>query len=131
MDKNHFQAVPVLTTGFCLFALTLVLAAPLRVLGDEAREIREGTLALFRGDYLGAQNVAAQYLEIHPESVPARILLARSEIAQGHYVPAYDALRRALELDPTNIDALYYLERLCTILSQIEFRRLVETAPGS
>ncbi|PYV20307.1 MAG: hypothetical protein DMG24_23140, partial [Acidobacteria bacterium] len=34
-------------------------------------------------------------------------------------------------MDPANIDALYYLERLCTILSQIEFRRLLETAPDS
>jgi tetratricopeptide (TPR) repeat protein len=131
--KNGFHGVSVslLTSRIWLLGLAFALATPIRVTGQEAPEIGEGTRSLYRGDYEKALSLASQYVESHPESAAARILLARSEIAQGRYTSAYDALRQALELDPTNIDALYYLERLCTILSQLEFRQLLETAPGS
>jgi protein O-GlcNAc transferase len=112
-------------------AIGLVLAVPLALRGEEAPEITKGIQALYRGDYDSARSEAAGYLKSHPDSAEAHTLLARSEIAQGRYTLAYGALRHALELDPTNIDALYYLGRVCTILSQIEFRRLIETAPGS
>ncbi len=111
--------------------LAAVLAVTASLRGEKAPEIAEGTQALYRGDYQEARTLASEYLKTHPEASPARILLARAEIAQGQYEPAYEALRKALELDPTNIDALYYLERLCTILSQIELRRLLEMAPDS
>jgi tetratricopeptide (TPR) repeat protein len=110
-------------------AIALTFAVPLR--GQPVQEVTEGTRALYRGDYQEARTLASRYLETHPQAAMARILLARAEIAQGHYEPAYQSLRKALELDPTNIDALYYLERLCTILSQIEFHRLLEEAPDS
>jgi protein O-GlcNAc transferase len=112
-----------------LLALALAVALPSR--GEEVQEVAEGTRALYRGEYEQARTLASKYLEAHPEASPARILLARAEIAQGQYEPAYQDLRKALDLDPANIDALYYLERLCAILAQIEFRRLMETAPNS
>src|SRR5438046_688593 len=110
-------------------AVTPVTARPPG--GDEPPDIAEGTRALYRGDYERARSLASKHLEAHSEDPPARILLARAELAEGQYDPAYETLRKALEVDPANIDALYYLERLCTILSQIEFRRLVGTAPDS
>jgi len=115
----------------CLFALSVTLVTARPVWGDQTPEIAEGTRALYRGDYEQAGALASKYLEAHPEDPAARILLARTEIARGRYEPAYEALRKALDLDPANIDALYYLERVCTILSQIEFRRLVEMSPDS
>src|SRR5947207_703427 len=114
-----------------LLALAVMPATARPLWGDQAPEIAEGTRALYRGDYEQAGALASKYLEAHPEDPAARILLARTEIARGQYEPAYEALRQALDLDPANIDALYYLERVCTILSQIEFRRLVGTAPDS
>jgi len=110
-------------------AVTPVTARPPG--GDEPPDIAEGMRALYRGDYERARSLASKHLEAHPEDPPARILLARAELAEGQYDPAYETLQKALALDPANIDALYYLERLCTILSQIEFRRLLETAPDS
>jgi Tfp pilus assembly protein PilF len=110
-------------------AAVLVVVAPRG--GEEAPEIAEGTRALYRGDYEQARALASEYLKMRPDVSLAHILLARAEIAQGKYEPAYESLRKALELDPTNVDALYYLERVGTILSQIEFRRLLETAPDS
>ncbi len=115
----------------CLFALSVTLVTARPVWGDQTPEIAEGTRALYRGDYEQAGALASKYLEAHPEDPAARILLARTEIARGRYEPAYEALRKALDMDPANIDALYYLERVCTILSQIEFRRLVEMSPDS
>src|SRR5438093_7676307 len=121
----------LLAANVWLLALAVALAVAHSFWGDESPEIAEGTGALYRGDYEQASALATKYLEAHPEDPAARILLARTEIARGQYEPAYQALRKALDLDPVNIDALYYLERVCTILSQIEFRRLVGTAPDS
>ncbi|HEV2493409.1 MAG TPA: tetratricopeptide repeat protein [Terriglobia bacterium] len=101
------------------------------MLGQEADDIANGTRALYRGDYAEAHALASKYLDAHPDSTAARILVARAEIAEGRYESAYEALRQALDSEPTNIDALYYLERVCTILSQIEFQRLIELAPDS
>jgi protein O-GlcNAc transferase len=117
-----------LTTSIWLLVFAVV-PCPLR--GQEASDVADGTRALYRGNYAEAHTLASKYLNAHPEAVAARILLARAEIAEGKYESAYEALRKALDSEPTNIDALYYLERVCTILSQIEFQRLIETAPDS
>src|SRR5947209_5357616 len=115
--------------GLFGLAFMLVIARPVR--GDETSEIAEGTRALYQGDYEKARTLALEVIEAHPESAEARILLARAEISNGQFEPAYEALRKALDLDPGNIDALYYLEKLCMILSQTEFQRLVDLAPDS
>src|SRR5437762_13219826 len=101
-----------------LLALAVMPATTRPLWGDQGPEIAEGTQALYRGDYEQAGALASKYLEAHPEDPAARILLARTEIARGQYEPAYEALRQALDLDPANIDALYYLERVCTIRSE-------------
>jgi len=115
--------------GMRLAALAIAFAVPL--CAQTPLEIAEGTRALYRGDYQEARRLASKYLEANPQASTAHILMGRAEIAQGQYEPAYESLRKALELEPANVDALYYLERLCTLLSQIEFRQLLEMAPDS
>ena len=119
------------TAGLYLLALAVTLVTPTRLRAQAARELTEGSKALYSGQYSKARILASKYLEAHPQDASAHILLARAQIAEGQYQPAYEALRKAWELAPSNLDALYYLERLCTILSQREFRRLLETSPDS
>ncbi len=99
--------------------------------GQASREVVVWTRSPYSGQPAIARSIALKYLEAHPQDSSALILLARAEIAQGQYQPAYKALRKAWELDPSNLDVLYYLERLCAILSQGEFQRLLETPPDS
>lgn len=120
-----------LAVSILLGGLTVALALALPLGAQEAPEVTEGTRALYRNDYGHARALAAKYLEAHPEDSSARILLARAEIARGQYEPAYEALQKALDSDPSNVDALYYLERLSTVLSQIQFQQLLAIAPGS
>lgn len=114
-----------------LMALTMALAAVRPLCGEQGGELAESTRALYRGDYERAAAAAANYLKAHPEAPAARILLARVEIAQGKYLLAYQELWKVLRNDPRNIDALYYLGRLCGFLSQMEYQDLYALAPDS
>ncbi len=107
----------------------LMAARP--VCAQQTAGLAESTRALYRGDYGRAAALAADEIRVHPEDPAARILLARAEIAQGKFESAYQELRRVHRADPKNIDALYYLGRLCGILSQTEFQRLFALAPDS
>jgi Tfp pilus assembly protein PilF len=99
--------------------------------GQGSPELGAGLESLYQGHYVRARMLAEQYVQAHPKALPGWLLLARTEIAQGQYELAYQSLQKALDLDPASMDALYYLERVSTILSQLEFRRLIETAPQS
>ncbi len=107
----------------------LVVACPLR--GDQPGGLAEGVRALYRGEYDRAASLAASFVKAHPEASAGFILLARTEIAQGKYQPAYENLRQALRLAPTSVDALYYLGRVALILSQVQYRELYDLAPDS
>jgi Tfp pilus assembly protein PilF len=117
--------------GLCLLALAFALVTPSRLQGQAGRELAEGTAALYGGQFEKARTIAVKYLKAHPRDVSAHILLARVEVAEGHFQSAFEVLRQARESAPSNLDVLYYLERLCNVLSQDEFRRLLETAPNS
>jgi Tfp pilus assembly protein PilF len=115
-----------------LAGLLLMLATAPPVFGEQPAELAEGTRALYRGDYAAAARRAERFLKGHPGGAPAaRLLLARARIAQGDYFPAYEELLKALRTDPQNIDALYYLARVCALLSQMEYHRLFALAPDS
>jgi predicted Zn-dependent protease len=114
-----------------LAGLLLMLATVPPMFGEQPAELAEGTRALYRGDYAAAATGAVQYLKAHPGAPAARILLARAKIAQGNYSSAYEELQGALRTDPRNIDALYYLGRVCDLLSQAQYRRLFAMAPDS
>lgn len=87
--------------------------------------------ALDRGDYLQAAVLARQQLKTQPRSPEARVLLAQAELAQGRPEVAYLELRKALEANPSHLDALYFQAQVCLILSQLERQKLFELAPES
>jgi tetratricopeptide (TPR) repeat protein len=87
--------------------------------------------ALDRGDYLQAAVMARQYLKTQPASPDARVVLAQAELLQGRPEAAYEELRKALEADPSHIDALYFQAQVCLILSQFERQKLFALAPES
>jgi tetratricopeptide (TPR) repeat protein len=87
--------------------------------------------ALYRGDYAAAATLAADTLKTQPADVQARIILARAEAARGRFDAAYAGFRKALEVDPKNPDALYFLGITAGVLAQTEYERLLAVAPGS
>lgn len=89
------------------------------------------TRALYRGDYLEAQQIAQGFLRKYPADVGLRVLLGRAELAQGQLQPALVDLRKALSVDPHNVDALYYLSFTARALSQAEYQRLFAMQPDS
>jgi tetratricopeptide (TPR) repeat protein len=98
---------------------------------EPAPQLRESARAFYKGDYAGAALLARTYIKIHPQDPAGLVLLARAEMAQGRYQPAYQELRKALRMDPNNIDELYYLGQLSKILGQLEFQRLFAMAPDA
>jgi len=119
------------TVGAFLLIMAGALVVPSRESAQGAPELAEGTRALYQGQFAKAAQVASGYLRTHPQDATAYTLLARAEISEGQYEAAYEALRTALKLAPFNGDALYYLERLCNLLSKRELQRLLETSPDS
>ncbi len=91
----------------------------------------ESTPAFYRGDYAKASELARVHLRRFPNDAPVRMILARTELAQGKFDEAFENIRRVLSLDPKNIDALYYLSLLAKELAQRENQRLVSLAPDS
>jgi tetratricopeptide (TPR) repeat protein len=104
-------------SGFCASAQSLSLV--------------QATDAFYRGEYAGAAELAQKYLRANSKSAPARVLLARADLAQGKLLPAFEQLRSVLAGDPRNVDALYYLSVVARELSQQEYQRLFAMAPDS
>ena len=107
----------------------LILASSL--IAAEHADLAEATRALYKGDAVRAQSMAEEYAKAHPAFAAARLLIARAEMSQGNFDGAYREIQRVLQHEPHNVDALYYLSKLCGILSQIEFRALYSLAPNS
>src|ERR1700746_2806919 len=108
--------MPVWKSGFSLLSPSLrllFLSIHLVVLSISAyghsSALAECTRAFYRGDYALAVQLAEEHLRNYAKDVPVRVLLARAELAQGKPLQAFEELRMALESDPRNIDALYYL----------------------
>ncbi len=110
-------------------AIGLMAACPLRA--QKSAGVQEAAAAFLRAEYAQAENQADAYLRAQPESAEARILLARAQMAQGKFDPAYRNLQRVLAADPRNVDALYYLGWACFALSQAEHQNLYAMAPDS
>lgn len=89
------------------------------------------TEAFYRGDYAHTTQLAEKHLRSSPQDAAVRVLLARAELAQGQFRPAFDDLRKVLVAEPHNIDALYYLALVARELSQQEYQKLAELAPDS
>lgn len=124
---NSFRrCLPLLISAVLFLALV-----PTGGTVEKPRELREGTRAFYRGDHLQAASMARSYLRRHPRDIQALILLARTESAQGRHEDAFENLRQALRIDPQNIDALYFLGKLCRSLAQAQLQELFATAPDS
>jgi len=70
-------------------------------------------------------------LAVNSRSVGALVLLARVQMAQGKYQLAFSSLRKALVYSPDHIEALYFMGKLASALSQMEYQRLAQLAPNS
>lgn len=115
-----------------LWLLSLLLASPIRSHSQgQSAALTESTRALYRGDYGLAVRLAEEHLHEYSRDVPMRVILARAELAQGELQEAFDELRKALALEPKNVDALYYLSLVSNELSQREYQRLFSMAPDS
>ena len=93
--------------------------------------LNAGIQALFAGDFIKAESVARQNLAVNSGSVEALVLLARAQMAQGKYPLAFSSLRKALGYSPDNIEALYFMGKLASAISRIEYQRLAQLAPNS
>jgi tetratricopeptide (TPR) repeat protein len=114
----------------CVFFLFLLQTGP-RQAGATSLALPDYAEAFYRGDYLQAASLAAARLKAQPADVQARIVLARTEAARGRLDAAYAGFRQALETDPRNPDALYFLGITAGALAQSEYDRLLAAAPGS
>jgi tetratricopeptide (TPR) repeat protein len=97
--------------------------------GGAAAPLSEGVQAFYRGDLERALAIVHGCLKLHPNDPAALVLLARVEMGQGKTDSAYQSLRRALQADPKNIDALYYLGEASKVLGQLEYQELLALAP--
>lgn len=111
-------------------ALCLILGAPVSV-SAQAPLLAKATEAFYRGDYAQAAQLAEEHLRANPKAAPARILLARAELAQGKLPQAFEQLKSVLASDPRDVDALYYLSIIARELSQQEYQKLFAMAPDS
>lgn len=110
--------------------LALVLLSQAAIASGPA-EVPDYARAFHRGDYAGAEALAAERLKTQPGDVAARVLLARAEAAMGRFDAAYAGFREAQRRDPPNPDALYYLGVTAGVMAQLQYERLLAMAPGS
>jgi tetratricopeptide (TPR) repeat protein len=115
------------------FLLAFWLAIPVMAEGPTGRSktLRDGMRALYRGDYKVAVEVGREQAKARPQEPAPRVLIARSEMAQGNYQKAFEELRAALGTSPENLEVLHFLGQLCALLSQAEYERLFALAPDS
>jgi len=109
----------------------LVLALPDALMGQQADLLSESRKALYQNEFARSATLASRFLKTHPADSKGLVLLARAEMAQGKLEAAYRTFLRALRANPKDIDALYYLGRLCRALAVSYFEKLYTTAPDS
>lgn len=90
-----------------------------------------GREAFYEGRVVAAVENLETYLRVDPRNHEARILLARALTGAGRNDESFAQLKRVLEEDPVNADALFYLASLSLALSQTQYGRLYELAPES
>ncbi|HEX8825204.1 MAG TPA: rhomboid family intramembrane serine protease, partial [Archangium sp.] len=95
--------VLVLLAGATFLARWRVETAP-EVAED--RFNREAYAAMAAGDYARTAELATRVIERMPRSAPAWYLRGFAHSQQGKYAEAFDDYSKALEIDPTNQDAL-------------------------
>jgi putative PEP-CTERM system TPR-repeat lipoprotein len=79
---------------------------------DPASLNLRGTLALLGNDAAGARGFFARATELAPRYVPAWLNLARAATVQNDLDRAAEHLRRVLEIEPSQLNALFALAQL-------------------
>ncbi len=110
--------------------LTALLAFAPAVFGAAA-ELERCNSVLDRGDFQAAAREAQAFVKIHPSSADGHVLLARAQMGLNNASAAMRELRAALQRDPNNLDALYYLSKLADVLSRQEFMAMARMDPDS
>ncbi len=110
-------------------SLWALLALPLAAHAAGTDPLRESLRLLYGGDPLQAAALAQQYIKAHPDSAAGRVSLAQAKMAVGDFEAAYQQLREALRIHPSDVEALYHFSKLCTILAQVEHQQLFSMAP--
>src|SRR5438034_11119478 len=88
------------TQVFWPLLLGFAVANPAPLWAQAPQELSEGTKALYSGQYEKARDLASKYLEAYPHDAPARILLARVEIAEGQFGGRPGSLAHGCETCP-------------------------------
>ena len=96
-----------------------------------ASQLSQAEEALARNDFDLASRIASGEIKSNPASAGAHVLLARALIGNNDAVRALDELELALKLQPRNLDALYYTNKLTAVLARQELTRLYQIAPDS
>lgn len=87
--------------------------------------------ALSAGELDRALTLAQGLVRQRPGDVRANVLLGRVHLERSELDAAYVALRKALQANPKDVDALYYMGLVTAQLAATEFERLVKMAPDS
>ena len=111
--------------------LCLCLLLPFVLLAAASPGVERCNSLLERGDFNAADAEARALLKANPNSAVARVLLARAHIGMNDAAGALLELRKALRIDPKNIDALYYVVKLTGVLSQMELTEMAKLDPDS
>lgn len=107
---------------------SVVLAMALSLTAADSR-LSDAFKALYSGDPDRALRLTSEYLKQHATDVNGLVLAARAQIARHDHDAAYDALRKALAVDPQNPDVLYFLGIVSGELAARAFDRLGKLAP--
>ncbi|UCF36157.1 MAG: tetratricopeptide repeat protein [Acidobacteriota bacterium] len=126
---RQLQRLPLWKPTALLLSLLL---APVPVSGmQRSGLLQEGYEAFYKGNMETAKDYLEGYLRVNPKDTEARILLARTLAGQGKNVGSLVELKKVLDEDPQNGDALFYLSSLAAALSQAEYGRLYQLSPDS
>ena len=94
-----------------------------QLLSDANRKLTDGDVSV-------AVSVAQKASELSPENDNAWVALAHMRLRAGQQAGALDALRKAIELNPTNARRLPLNDNFKSLRDHPEFRRMTGTAPS-
>jgi tetratricopeptide (TPR) repeat protein len=132
--RGSIVAGLVLTAALPPYATAAEQNRPKRSVPEQTSEpadarLKDASTALYSGNPDRALQLASAVLKQHPNSVTALVLAARAHVARDEYVPAYDLLRKAIEVDPHSADVLYFLGIVTSELATREYDRVYSLAP--
>jgi cytochrome c-type biogenesis protein CcmH/NrfG len=105
------------------------------VLPQSAAAANEFLVDFRRHDILGMIKSYQFTLTLHPDDVVTHVELGKDLAVTGHVNEGIESLRRAVELDPGNAEAHYYLGRFEATLSKpaiarLEFEKAIHADPN-